>query len=97
MQVADFSDMRMYISRILARKSSWPSDVQKIEIEQNNLIGWKNFFMKSDPTLSCVLGLRYTLIDRGLEMLTETLNEVKSGYTIEHKTGKHEIVVVHRY
>ncbi|CAG9796478.1 unnamed protein product [Diatraea saccharalis] len=87
-QVADFSDVRMYISRLQANKSLWPSSLEKIKIRENTLRGWKDFFVQREPTLSCVLGLPSTLLDRGLEVLTEILAEVKYGESIDHKTGQ---------
>lgn len=76
----------MYISRLLAKKSLWPINLEKFEIE-NNLESWKSFFEEREPTLSCVLGLQHSLLDRGLEILTELLGEVEKGNTINHKTG----------
>ncbi|XP_028158764.1 gem-associated protein 2-like [Ostrinia furnacalis] len=87
-QVADFSDVRMYISRLLAKKSSWPSTLTKAEIETNSINSWKSLFAETEPTLSCVLGLKQKLLDRGLEMLIQLLDEVKKGDTIDHKTGQ---------
>lgn len=87
-QVADFSDVRMYISRLLSKKSQWPNNVERVNVEDNSLRGWKCFFSEREPTLTCVLGLQHVLLDRGLEMLTEILGEVKSGNTIDHKTGQ---------
>ncbi|KAL0901358.1 hypothetical protein ABMA27_006637 [Loxostege sticticalis] len=85
-QVADFSDVRMYISRLLAKKSLWPKNLDTVAIESNNINSWKSFFAEREPTLRCVLGLNQTLLDRGLEMLTEILNKVEKGETIDHKT-----------
>ncbi|XP_068626611.1 gem-associated protein 2 [Battus philenor] len=87
-QVADFSDIRMYISRLLSKKSQWSGSVKTIQIEQDNLKGWKRFFEKNEPTLSCVLGLPHTLLDRALEILTDIIGDVQPGNTIDHKTGQ---------
>ncbi|KPJ08682.1 Survival of motor neuron protein-interacting protein 1 [Papilio machaon] len=87
-QVADFSDVRMYISRIISKKSQWSNTIRKIEIEQDNLLGWKRFFKMNEPTLSCVLGLPYTLLDRALEILTDIIDDVPPGKTIDYKTGQ---------
>ncbi|CAK1602240.1 unnamed protein product [Parnassius mnemosyne] len=87
-QVADFSDVRLYISRLLANKSHWPNCIKVVEIDQDNLIGWRKFFEINEPTLSCVLGLRYTLLDRALEVLTDIIDDVEPGKTIDYKTGQ---------
>ncbi|XP_026758646.1 gem-associated protein 2-like isoform X2 [Galleria mellonella] len=87
-QVADFSDVRMYLSRIQTKKTLWPSDLKKISVEHDSLNGWKQFFNTNEPTLTCVLGLKHTLLDRGLEILTEILEEVKPGFTVDYKTGQ---------
>ncbi|XP_047532876.1 gem-associated protein 2-like [Vanessa atalanta] len=86
-QVADFSDVRMYVSRLLLKKSLWPSDVRKLDLDPNNIIAWKNLFER-DPKLSYVLGLHNAMLDRGLEILIEILDGVKPGSTISHKTGQ---------
>ncbi|KAL4716931.1 hypothetical protein ACJJTC_012742 [Scirpophaga incertulas] len=86
-QVADFSDVRMYLSRLRAKKSQWPN-LEKIDIINNTLKEWKNFFLNTEPTLKCVLGLSVVLLDQGLVMLTKILDETKHGYTIDHKIGR---------
>ncbi|CAH2102319.1 unnamed protein product [Euphydryas editha] len=86
-QVADFSDVRMYVSRMLSKKALWPDDVLKLELNPNNIPAWKNLFEK-DPKLSCVLGLHSAMLDRGLEILTEILDDVKPGSTLDHKIGQ---------
>ncbi|KAM3967679.1 gemin 2 isoform 1-T1 [Aphomia sociella] len=85
-QVADFSEVRLYISRLLAKKTLWPSNFKSINIEQDRMRGWKSFFDSNEPTLTCVLGLKHTLLDRGLEILTEILDDVKPGCSVDHKT-----------
>ncbi|XP_053612139.1 gem-associated protein 2-like isoform X2 [Plodia interpunctella] len=87
-QVADFSEIRMYVSRIQKKTSIWPSTLKKIQFEHNNPKGWRNFFDKNEPTLSCVLGLQYALLDDGLENLVQILEETKPGDSIGHKTGQ---------
>ncbi|CAH0405266.1 unnamed protein product [Chilo suppressalis] len=87
-QVADFSDVRMYISRLLANKSLWPNNIEKVKIEENTVRGWKTFFLQREPTLTCVLGLPHILLDRGLEVLTEILAQVSHGDSIDHRTGQ---------
>ncbi|KAG6450534.1 gem-associated protein 2-like [Manduca sexta] len=87
-QVADFSDVRMYISRLLAKKSMWPNKLEKVEICENSIVGWKDFFAKKEPTLSCVLGLNHTLLDDGLEALSVIIEKTTPGDTIDHKIGQ---------
>ncbi|XP_013197178.2 gem-associated protein 2 [Amyelois transitella] len=87
-QVADFSEVRMYVSRIQKKRSVWPNDVKSIVFEHNNPKGWKNFFDKNEPTLSCVLGLQYTLIDDGLENLIQIIKGTKPGHSIGYKIGQ---------
>lgn len=86
-QVADFSEVRMYVSKLLINKSLWPNEVQNIEVDPYNIPAWKNLFER-DPNLSCVLGLHSAMLDRGLEILTEILGDVKPGNTLDHKTGR---------
>ncbi|XP_011567024.3 gem-associated protein 2 [Plutella xylostella] len=85
-QVADFSEVRMYISRMRAKKSE--HKIQEIDIEENHIVSWKQFFEESSPTLSCVFGLKQAYFDNGLEMLTNSLNSIKPGETITPKTGQ---------
>lgn len=87
-QVADFSDVRMYVSRLQAKKDTWPHAVKKIDIDCNDLATWKNFFENNSPTLTCVFGLDQALLDNGLEFLIGTLNKVKAGDTLCQTTGK---------
>lgn len=76
----------MYVSKLLINKSLWPVEIQNIEVDPYNIPAWKNLFER-DPKLSCVLGLHSALLDRGLEILTEILDDVKPGNTLDHKTG----------
>ncbi|XP_038208045.1 gem-associated protein 2-like [Zerene cesonia] len=87
-QVADFSESRMYISRLLAKKTQWPKDVTNISLDQNSSKEWIELFETREPTLSCILGLNHTILDNGLEILIESLNNVKPGDTIPYKTGQ---------
>ncbi|XP_072941305.1 gem-associated protein 2 [Epargyreus clarus] len=87
-QVADFSDVRMYISRLLAKKKLWPKDFKTINFDKDNIALWKGFFENNDPTLTCVLGLKQSLLDKGLEYVIETLDDVEPGQTIDYKTGQ---------
>ncbi|CAG9581593.1 unnamed protein product [Danaus chrysippus] len=87
-QVADFSKVRMYISRLISNRSLWPKDVINIEIDPDNIAAWMNLFENKDPKLSCVLGLHHALLDHGLEILIEMLDKVKPGSTINYKTGQ---------
>lgn len=79
----------MYISRLLAKKSAWPSNFKKIELENDTFECWKSFFEDREPTLTCVLGLHLSLLDRGLENLIKLLDKVEKGHTIDHKTGQY--------
>ncbi|XP_041975484.1 gem-associated protein 2-like [Aricia agestis] len=87
-QVADFSDTRMYISRMLAKKSLWPTKVKKIDINPNNIGAWKSLFQNEDPSLSSLIGAHSAVIDRGLEILVDVLDHIKPGNTITHRTGQ---------
>ncbi|XP_049875545.1 gem-associated protein 2-like [Pectinophora gossypiella] len=87
-QVADFSEVRMNVSRLRAQKSEWAYKIKKLIKEPSNVAEWKQFFANSEPTMSCVLGLRNALVDNGLEMLIEILKEVKPGHSIEYRTGQ---------
>lgn len=88
MQVADFSETRMYISRLLSKRKIWKNNINIIEIKPTCVIEWKQFFSTHIPTLSCVLGLQHALLDQGLEVLTDIISRTKPGNTIEHKTGQ---------
>ncbi|XP_062524730.1 gem-associated protein 2 isoform X2 [Bombyx mori] len=65
MQVADFSETRMYISRLLSKRKIWKNNINIIEIKPTCVIEWKQFFSTHIPTLSCVLGLQHALLDQG--------------------------------
>ncbi|XP_022130235.2 gem-associated protein 2 isoform X2 [Pieris rapae] len=53
-QVADFSDIRLYISRLLDKRSHWPK-IRKLKVNPVDEV-WTNFFETHEPTLSCILG-----------------------------------------
>lgn len=77
----------MYVSRLLTKKSIWPTKINKIDIDPNNVAAWKTLFAETDPKLSCVLGLHNAMLDHGLEVLIKLLDDVKPGSTIDRKTG----------
>ncbi|XP_045527956.1 gem-associated protein 2 [Pieris brassicae] len=85
-QVADFSDIRLYISRLLDKRSHWPK-IRKLKVNPVNEV-WINFFESHEPTLSCILGINYKILDIGLEFLIESLNAIKPGSTIPYNTGQ---------
>ncbi|CAK1540162.1 unnamed protein product [Leptosia nina] len=87
-QVADFSDNRSYISRLLSKKSQWPKEVMRICLDPSKSEMWSNFFENHEPTLSCVLGLNYKILDSGLEYLIESLDNIQPGNTIPYRTGQ---------
>ncbi|CAG4954539.1 unnamed protein product [Colias eurytheme] len=87
-QVADFSESRMYISRLLAKKAQWAKDVTRIALDHTSSEEWREFFETREPTLTCILGLNHTILDNGLEILIESLNKIKPGETIPYKTGQ---------
>ncbi|XP_045772737.1 gem-associated protein 2-like [Maniola jurtina] len=87
-QVADFSDVRMDISRLLNKKSTWPKNMKKINIDNNTVVGWENYFKNNDPTLSYVIGVPQAHLDKGLEILIEMLDKVTPGETIDHIIGQ---------
>lgn len=86
-QVADFSDSRMYVTRLLTNKTTWSNNVNSIKLDHTSRAEWNELFESREPTLSCILGLNHTILDNGLEILIESLNKVKPGETIPYKTG----------
>lgn len=84
-QVAKFTHIRLYISRLLENRSQWP-EIQKIYIRQSPE-EWKNFFENNEPTLLCILGVDSNLYDLGIDHLTDTFDDIKCGDTIPYKSG----------
>lgn len=87
-QVADFSDVRLYVTKLLSKKAIWNQNVKKAKFDYANGREWDDFFSKTEPTLSYVLGLPMAALDYGLEYLTDLIGATKAGQTIDHKTGQ---------
>ncbi|XP_061709093.1 gem-associated protein 2-like isoform X1 [Cydia pomonella] len=90
-QIKNFTDVRTYMSNIMAelsKRNLWSVKVKTIVIPDQSLVGWKVFFIDNDSTVTCMLGLTPQLLDMGLEMLTNIIREVAPGDTIDHKTGR---------
>ncbi|XP_050666736.1 gem-associated protein 2 isoform X2 [Leptidea sinapis] len=86
-QVANFSKTRMYISRLLSKRSEWPQNVTSIHLDTNDKQQWTKLFKDREPTLSCMLGLSYKILEDGLDLLIHSLNCLQPGETISYKTG----------
>lgn len=93
-QVADFSEVRMYLNRLQSNKSSWSKNLKNIKIDYTEPEKWSEFFENYEPTLSYVLALRLAALDYGLEYLTNIIEATERGKTIDHKTGKLVIYVL---
>ncbi|XP_039760032.1 gem-associated protein 2-like isoform X2 [Pararge aegeria] len=93
-QVADFSEVRMYISRLLNKRSAWPPNTRRLDsslCDQNgkNAAIWLKMFRTEESSLSCVIGIHQAFIDIALQVMTDIiLDDVKPGGTITHKTGQ---------
>lgn len=82
-QVADFSESRMYVSRMRSHP-----DAIIIPFEYDHCYrGWKKFFKTHEPSLSRVIGLKRKVLDDALQTLFKILTGVKPGDTMEHLTG----------
>ncbi|XP_023946806.2 gem-associated protein 2 [Bicyclus anynana] len=91
-QVADFSEVRMYISRLLSKKSNWPPNMKKLDTyfndKRNSTALWLNLFETEDSTLSLAISIPQAFTDRGLQVLTNMLDRVKPGETINDRIGR---------
>ncbi|KAJ0182405.1 hypothetical protein K1T71_001774 [Dendrolimus kikuchii] len=87
-QVADFSEVRMYLNRLQANKCLWHENLKKIRLDYTEDDEWRDFFANYESTVSCVLGLRHVAIDYGIEYLNLVIEATEPGKTIDHKTGQ---------
>lgn len=88
----------MYLSKLLKKKSAWPPNIKKLNsyfpYDNNKNIGrWFKFFNTTESTLSTVIGTHQAFIDKGLVVLTNILDDVKPGDTIDRRTGKYYVVL----
>ncbi|XP_063545893.1 gem-associated protein 2 isoform X2 [Cydia strobilella] len=90
-QMSDFAEVRSSMSKIkanLLEKGIGKKRVKPIVIHEQSLEGWKVFFEEHDSTVTCMLGFSPEQLYSGLELLTEILQEVPPGDTIDHKIGQ---------
>ncbi|KAJ2948144.1 hypothetical protein O0L34_g9945 [Tuta absoluta] len=85
MQIADFSEMRMRMSRMKQKNLKKNQNIKSIP---HCLREWKLFFNGVEPTLTTVLGIQSASVDEGLEMVTEILKTVPPGESIDHRIGQ---------
>lgn len=101
-QIADFSDLHMYVIRMAARKKKLlPSMFEETykDFLKDGEIQWEKVFESMEPTLSHVVGLTHNAIETGLETILSTLQQVQPGQSIDRRTGLwlHALLTVTRH
>lgn len=89
-QIADFSDLHMYVIRMAARKKNLlPSIFEETykDFLKDGEIQWEKVFESTEPTLSHVVGLTHNAIETGLETILSILQQVQPGQSIDRRTG----------
>lgn len=97
-QIADFSDVRMYIQQMLVKKLL-PTAIKDIELSKHRVKEWEPLFDNEEPTMSHVVGVSQSILDDGLDILIERLGSIKPDHTIDRRTGQwiYTILAVTRY
>lgn len=96
-QIADFSELHMYVIRMAAQKKELlPSILQDMYngFMHDGGILWENVFNSTEPTLSHVVGLTQCHVESGLVTILSLLQKVKPGESIDRRTG---IVMICQY
>lgn len=89
-QIADFSDLHLYVIRMAARKKELlPSIFQETykDFIVDDAIQWRQVFETTEPTLSHVVGLTHSVVEMGLETILSIMHRVKPGQSIDRRTG----------
>ncbi|XP_047026200.1 gem-associated protein 2-like isoform X2 [Helicoverpa zea] len=101
-QIADFSDLHMYVVRMAARKKAeLPTIFQDTyrDFMQDGEIQWMQVFESTEPTLSHVVGLSHGVVETGLDTILSILQRIKPGESIDRRTGLwlHALLTVARH
>ncbi|XP_075974613.1 gem-associated protein 2-like [Anticarsia gemmatalis] len=97
-QVADFSNVRMYINKMQAR-DLLPTAIKDVEKTKFRVKDWEVLFDNEEPTMTHVVGVSQAIIDDGLVKLTSRMDSVPPGHTIDRRTGQwiYTLLAVTRY